>query len=866
MSPSPRPPSFGDAAPETRALVELGEAARVGDVGRHFGKRAAVLAALSRRGAPIVETWLISRKSLEVALGPVAQLRSLVRASSTAEGTERCARALEAILSAEPSREFALALEEWCAYMTARGAEELIIEPDLAGPLGPAGSPGPILRARLARCSPDEVLAAIRDALADGVTALNIARLADLGIREPAFSICIQRADANHTVLAVAKERAPTDVQARDTHWRFRVLRDAIEMATGAATFSRPLLESIEAPSVQEDLVAQRLRHEGLARLHQVLKLVEEELGSNCVVAVSVGNTAPTSIWVHRADTALAPRELSVELEPFWVELQGTGSGRRPIGELSRSLLFASAEVATRAALHGLGVASDEPRQLVRSSFGGIYLGLDAVIAATRDIPGLRSGELLSSLGTGSFDVLDRLSQQSGASKRPLRGGLRLASFVSRQLRRRAEDGRVERDLQREVRGFGELDLTLLPTDAISTSLLRVKELLVRAVELWARTSATQFAALTALSAILGRRSTESELASSALIVSGAGGTFGASMTAGLARVVDVFRVDVEARSRLEAGASSLDALPDGSARGALGQFLSSYGDVATDLFDLEVPRWSEDQGFLFGVIRRWLARDGMSRVAVEVAQERVRARADAELARHEPELGWAERSALRFLVEEGRQLARERASYDRLVHRVVALARSVALDADRRLQRIDASNREGAVFACSVERLVSAYRSGRPEVRALVSMRDREARLLDSGIELPAVFCGRIPTRPFASDIGSVARGIGVSSGVVDGVAEALDPAAMHGGHRIIKARSLEIAMIPDCFIAGGAVSESGGILSPHAEALRELGVPAVFSVGGLAAGIEERERIRIDGTKGVIFRNPSAEVGDSE
>jgi pyruvate,water dikinase len=53
---------------------------------------------------------------------------------------------------------------------------------------------------------------------------------------------------------------------------------------------------------------------------------------------------------------------------------------------------------------------------------------------------------------------------------------------------------------------------------------------------------------------------------------------------------------------------------------------------------------------------------------------------------------------------------------------------------------------------------------------------------------------------------------------------------------------------------VAGGIVTEVGGILSHGAIVAREYGIPAVMAVNGATRQIPEGQRITVDGTKGIV------------
>ncbi|MFQ5857809.1 MAG: PEP-utilizing enzyme, partial [Anaerolineae bacterium] len=53
---------------------------------------------------------------------------------------------------------------------------------------------------------------------------------------------------------------------------------------------------------------------------------------------------------------------------------------------------------------------------------------------------------------------------------------------------------------------------------------------------------------------------------------------------------------------------------------------------------------------------------------------------------------------------------------------------------------------------------------------------------------------------------------------------------------------------------IAGGVVTEVGGILSHGAIVAREYGIPAVMGVAGATTVVQEGQMVGVDGSKGIV------------
>ena len=100
--------------------------------------------------------------------------------------------------------------------------------------------------------------------------------------------------------------------------------------------------------------------------------------------------------------------------------------------------------------------------------------------------------------------------------------------------------------------------------------------------------------------------------------------------------------------------------------------------------------------------------------------------------------------------------------------------------------------------------------------------------------------------------------EGIGVSPGVVEGRIRQLGsqlPTTL-GPDDILVMPAFEIAHVPLGLAVAGVITETGGALAPGAEAVRNLGRPAVFSVENASLHLYEGERVRLDGERGTIMR----------
>ena len=102
-----------------------------------------------------------------------------------------------------------------------------------------------------------------------------------------------------------------------------------------------------------------------------------------------------------------------------------------------------------------------------------------------------------------------------------------------------------------------------------------------------------------------------------------------------------------------------------------------------------------------------------------------------------------------------------------------------------------------------------------------------------------------------------SVLRGTGASAGIVRAVARVVVGPADFERVRpgdIVVARASNPGWVPLFTIAGGFVTDTGGVLSHAAVVAREFGVPAVVGTGDATSRIADGRIIEIDGTTGYV------------
>jgi pyruvate,water dikinase len=297
------------------------------------------------------------------------------------------------------------------------------------------------------------------------------------------------------------------------------------------------------------------------------------------------------------------------------------------------------------------------------------------------------------------------------------------------------------------------------------------------------------------------------------------------------------------------------------SVQNGLAEFLSRYGHRAVAEIDVGLPRWSDDPTHILGVLANYqrledpaLAPDAVfARGAAEaeatietlVARSRRRSRVRARL--------------VRFALDRARQLAglRELPKYCMIV--ALAAVRRELAQVGGELARTGVIASGGDVFFLDLVEARAALAGG--DLRALVDARRETYAAEMRRRHVPRVVLSD-GTEPEAESLPATSAdgalvGTAASAGAVTGTARViLDPvgARLEPGE-ILVAPSTDPGWTPLFLTAGGLVMEMGGANSHGAVVAREYGIPAVVGVAGATQRITTGQRIRIDGTAGVVL-----------
>jgi pyruvate,water dikinase len=297
----------------------------------------------------------------------------------------------------------------------------------------------------------------------------------------------------------------------------------------------------------------------------------------------------------------------------------------------------------------------------------------------------------------------------------------------------------------------------------------------------------------------------------------------------------------------------------------ALRAFLAEHGHLGQSVDNLALASWAEEPALLLTEIAKRLdhtpegteaRRSRLAREAAELAdamRQRLAGKAE-ELARFETILEFARRIGP---ITETHNYWIDRAAQ--------ASVRRLALRVGARLVREGAFDQPDDVFFLTREEVTGFLlepRDRRSVIAERRALHERQKRTTPPSYvgkppDASDVTSDRFDTAKLESAEAGVLRGSGASAGVVRGTARVVLTSAEFDRivpGDIIVCPSSNPSWVPVFTIAGGLVTNSGGVLSHAAVVAREFGLPAVVGVAGATTTIRNGQTIEIDGTAGTV------------
>ena len=299
------------------------------------------------------------------------------------------------------------------------------------------------------------------------------------------------------------------------------------------------------------------------------------------------------------------------------------------------------------------------------------------------------------------------------------------------------------------------------------------------------------------------------------------------------------------------------------AAQTAVEKFLSVYGVRGVGEIDMGRPRWREHPSNLFQALKSYLELDPES--GPDVVFRRGEAKADeAEIAilsalRAKP-FGSIKARIVKSMIHAFRELGGLRETPKFFVVRILSIYRNALLAEGEKLVAAGTLTAADDVMFLHVWELRELANGVTRDWKALVAerravyARELRRRRIPRVLLTDGTAYYDAPAR--AGDGKNTLSGSPVSAGVVEGnVRVILDP---HGAQlqpgEIMVCPATDPAWTPLFLAAGGLVTEVGGMVTHGSVVAREYGIPAVVGVSEATSRLVTGQRVRVDGSTGVI------------
>lgn len=314
-------------------------------------------------------------------------------------------------------------------------------------------------------------------------------------------------------------------------------------------------------------------------------------------------------------------------------------------------------------------------------------------------------------------------------------------------------------------------------------------------------------------------------------------------------------------------------------AQTVISNFLARYGCRGLGEIDIGRTRWSEDPEHIMGVLKSYMKIDdpALSPAAVfsRGAEEALRAAGELEAAARKLTFGFFKAMQVRWAVRRYRALGGLRESPKFFIIRSMGLIRAGLFASGTQMKEEGWLSKGDDLFYLEMTELetfakeIDGWRLGDDAPESLSSLqtliqerREMQARELRRK-QIPRMmlsdgtaFYEGLRAADSAGDDPNTMVGDPVSPGAVEGVVRVvfnpLETQLLPG--EILVCPGTDPAWTPLFLAAHGLIMECGGMMTHGSVVAREYGIPAVVGVHEATERLETGQRIRLDGSSGLI------------
>ena len=493
-----------------RSLAELRPNKK--DVRRRIGHKAGTLARLQAADVHIPETWVLDASGYLAFTGAHLprkhDLKNLIKLSGTREGDERCARAYQELLRAPLPDEVIAAVQQLWERVFRGWPGGVAVRPSIAAASANPGRAARHLVTQIGLDSAEQVLDAIHTLWADSVLACSSQAFAEAEVSDAAVAIVLQETIASEHAGVLTRVAQPGALSDAD---QYLGVEPSIAGASRRLQLLVPWSEGEGASNAPPRLKALRdsLQAAGHEQLQEAADAVQGALGPRAVVRFCVSSEPYRGRRIHVVAADDSPQWNTLRgghEHTGWLQLPFAGGGNTPPTRLTQSV-FDQAVVAATDLTLAQQHAKLEGKTAALGRWGArSYLNLDVLLQALVDMPLVRPEEVLAALGGSEALRRNVAGRAASRSRSWLRQPRITSALVREHLALDSLVARERRSIEVDLRMVTRMDLTLLPSDAIGTTLRSAQALLERVVELWVRLGVSLLGSRAALRAMIQRQ------------------------------------------------------------------------------------------------------------------------------------------------------------------------------------------------------------------------------------------------------------------------------------------------------------------------------------------------------------------------